>query len=187
MEDEDPMVKVRRKTLAFSIFLALFIVIAAVLIWSPQPNSPDRSPILTPSITTQQTAKTISSPKDLEVEAVETPLITHVIRIPVNQTVNDIFVYRNPESEESCEVICEIPALLSIYVKEVNTPGIIEIAINDNYVGYVPVTTTGETMIMSPCGCDPACTCTILIGENKITFLSVNFSGEIEYRVEPLS
>ncbi len=100
------------KPVAALLFIAFFLAIAAILLWSP---------------------KLSVSPANFG-----------SLRIDANQTSTSRFTYGGSEIDQSMVSGCDVPASLSLEVTEVKTPGRVKISINDFYVGYADITSTGR-------------------------------------------
>ena len=144
------MTKVGKPVTAL-LFIAFFIVIAAILLWSPKPSV--------------------------------SPANFGSLRIDVNQTSISRFTYGGSDIDQSMVSGCDVPASLSLEVTEFKSPGRVNISINDFYVGYADITSVGETLIASGCGCSTSCICTIKAGENVVTMTSEGFAGGLTYKI----
>src|SRR4030043_1950061 len=139
------------KPVAALLFIAFFVAIAAILLWSPKPSV--------------------------------SPANFGSLRIDANQTSTSRFTYGGSEIDQSMVSGCDVPASLSLEVTEVKTPGRVKISINDFYVGYAEITSVGEALIASGCGCSTSCICTIKAGENVVAMTSEGFAGGLTYKI----
>jgi len=95
----------------------------------------------------------------------------------------EVFTYSAPGISADMASGCNIPASFKLQVTSIRVRGRLRIYINDFYVGYADITTSGEAMIASGCGCSTSCICQIRAGQNTVRFVSEGFSGDIKYEV----
>ena len=117
-----------------------------------------------------------STPKEILVAS-------RVVVIPLNQNATETFSHTGASVSQEMSTGCYVPATMKLTATKMTKAGRLLIYINDFYVGYADITSTGQVAISSGCGCSTTCICEILIGDNVIRFVSQGFSGEVKYEV----
>jgi len=108
---------------------------------------------------------------------------SRVVSIPANEQTADSFVFGGVGVQQSMAAGCNVPAALKLDASSLKSPGKLLIYINDFYVGHATITSIGQVMISSGCGCATSCVCEIRGGENLVKLISQGFAGEIKYEV----
>ena len=99
------------------------------------------------------------------------------------EAVADTFTYSASAISADMATGCNIPAFLKLYIVSVRSRGRLRIYINDFYVGFAYITSSGQAAIASGCGCGTSCICTIRTGQNTVRFVGEGFSGEVKYEI----
>ena len=110
-------------------------------------------------------------------------VVSRNISVREGEGVADTFAYSAPAISSDMVTGCNVPAFFKLYVVSLRSRGRLRIYINDVYVGYADVTSSGQVAITSGCGCGTSCICTIQTGQNTVRFVSEGFSGEVKYEI----
>jgi len=113
----------------------------------------------------------------------ESLVVSRSVSIQGRSEVADAFTYSAQGISADMATGCNIPAAFKLEVTQMRSRGKIRIYINDFYVGYADITSTGKASITSGCGCSTSCICTIRTGQNTVRLVSDGFSGEMKYEV----
>ena len=113
----------------------------------------------------------------------ETLVVSRSLSVREGSDVKDAFTYSAAGISADMAAGCNIPASFKLQIVQMGSRGRLRIYINDFYVGYADITSTGQAMITSGCGCATSCICKIQTGQNVVRFTSEGFSGEIRYEV----
>ncbi|MFQ6044481.1 MAG: hypothetical protein ACE5PV_26820 [Candidatus Poribacteria bacterium] len=151
------MKKRKRKIVFFSVGFFFVLIVGAVLVQHFQ------------------------NPQDSHAE--EVLVAENVILVPLNMNATDVFNYAGESVGGEMTSGCYVPATMRLTATRVDAKGTLRIYMNDQYVGYCVITSTGAVAIASGCGCATTCICEIRTGDNMIKFESLGFSGEVKYEV----
>jgi len=113
----------------------------------------------------------------------ESLVTSRKISVQERLEVSDVFTYSASGISADMATGCSIPAVFKLHVTQMRSRGRVRIYINDFYVGYADITTDGQAMIVSGCGCSTSCICNVRAGQNTVRFISEGFSGDIKYEV----
>lgn len=113
----------------------------------------------------------------------ETLVASRDLSLREGSEASDVFIYSAPGISADMASGCNVPAVFKLQVTSMRSRGRLRIYINDFYVGYADITSTGQAAITSGCGCATSCICTIRTGQDTVRFISEGFSGEIKYEV----
>lgn len=113
----------------------------------------------------------------------ETLVVSRSLSIREGAEAADSFTYSAPGINVEMAAGCNVPATFKLQITSIRSRGRLRIYINDFYVGYADITSTGEAMITSGCGCGTSCICTIKSGQNTVKFSGEGFVGEIRYEI----
>lgn len=106
-----------------------------------------------------------------------------VVDVALNGTATEAFNFAGESVDVEMSEDCYVPVTFTLEAMEVDRPGLVDIYINEFYIGSSQIIETGICWIQSGCGCSTTCVCEIPTGNNVVSFVSQGFSGKVKYEV----